>query len=193
MLEEAFRRVSREEIFAQTGIQFLQINSLYQLLSMVVRRSPQIETAHTFLTIPDLFNYWLTGQGVCEFSNATTTQCYNPRQGGWAREMLQRLGIPTGIFPPIVPPGTNLGPLLPHVAEEVGLPAQAGPSVIAPACHDTGSAVVAVPAAAPHFAWISSGTWSVLGTAGRGLFLQHAERNGLPSRAVSGRGRSRLW
>jgi rhamnulokinase len=163
MLDEAFGRVPRAEIFAQTGIQFLQINSLYQLLAMVVGRSPQVDIAHTFLTIPDLFNNWLCGQAVAEFSNATTTQCYNPRQGDWAREMLQRLGIPPGIFPPIVPPGTNLGPLLPHVAEEVGLPAQAGLPVIAPACHDTGSAVVAVPAAAPGFAWISSGTWSVVG------------------------------
>jgi rhamnulokinase len=163
MLDEAFRRVPRAEIFAQTGIQFLPINSLYQLLAMVVRRSPQIDIAHTFLTMPDLFNHWLTGQAACEFSNATTTQCYNPRQGGWASDVLQRLGIPTGIFPSIVPPGTDLGPLLPHVAEEVGLPAQAGLSVIAPACHDTGSAVVAVPAAAPHFAWISSGTWSIVG------------------------------
>jgi len=163
MLEEAFRRVPREEIFAQTGIQFMQINSLYQLLAMVAGRSAQIEAARTFLTIPDLLNYWLTGQAVCEFSNATTTQCYNPREGDWAREMLQRLGIPTGMLTRIVPPGTNLGALLPQVAEEVGLPAQAGLSVTAPACHDTGSAVVAVPAAAPHFAWISSGTWSVVG------------------------------
>jgi len=163
MMEEAFRRVPREEIFAQTGIQFMQINSLYQLLAMVICRSPQIEAARTFLTIPDLLNYWLTGQVACEFSNATTTQCYNPREGDWARELLQRTGIPAGIFPRIVPPGTNLGPLLPHVAEEVGLPAQAELPVIAPACHDTGSAVVAVPAAGPRFAWISSGTWSVVG------------------------------
>ena len=163
MLEKAFRRVPRAEIFAQTGIQFLPINSLYQLLAMAVRNSPQLEIARTFLTIPDLFNQWLTGQAVCEFSNATTSQCYNPHQGDWARDMLERLGIPTGIFPSIVPPGTNLGPLLPQIAEEVDLPPQARLSVIAPACHDTGSAVVAVPAAAPHFAWISSGTWSVVG------------------------------
>jgi len=163
MLEKAFRRVPRAEIFAQTGIQFLPINSLYQLLAMAVRNSPQLEIARTFLTIPDLFNQWLTGQAVCEFSNATTTQCYNPHQGDWARDMLERLGIPTGIFPSIVPPGTNLGPLLPQIAEEVDLPPQARLSVIAPACHDTGSAVVAVPAAAPHFAWFSSGTWSVVG------------------------------
>lgn len=163
MMEEAFRRVPREEIFAQTGIQFMQINSLYQLLAMVTNRSPQLDMARTFLTIPDLFNYWLTGQVACEFTNATTTQCYNPRQHDWARELLHRLGIPTGIFPQIVPPGTNLGSLLPQVADEVGLPEQGRPPVIAPACHDTGSAVVAVPATAPHFAWISSGTWSIVG------------------------------
>jgi rhamnulokinase len=164
MLEEAFRRVPREEIFRQTGIQFLQLNSLYQILSMVTARSPVLDIADTFLTIPDLLNYWLTGRAVCEFSNATTTQCYNPREAEWAREMLQRLGIPTHIFPPIVPPGTDLGRLLPRVADEVGLERHKGPHVIAPACHDTGSAVAAVPALAPDFAWISSGTWSVVGT-----------------------------
>ena len=163
MLEEAFRRVPRTEIFGQTGIQVLQINSLYQLLSMVVQRSPQLDIAQTFLTIPDLLNYWLTGQTVCEFSNATTTQCYNPRQGDWARNMIEHLGIPAHIFPQIVPPGTNLGPLLPHVAAEVGLPSSGSVAVIAPACHDTGSAVAAVPAPSPRFAWISSGTWSIVG------------------------------
>ena len=169
MVEEAFRRVPREAIFEQTGIQFMPINSLYQLLSMVVSHSPALEIAETFLTIPDLFNYWLTGRTVCEFSNATTTQCYDPRlspperegqRGGWAKSLLERLGIPTCIFPEVAPPGTVLGRLLPSVAEEVGLSAS---PVIAPACHDTGSAVAAVPAAGPGFAWISSGTWSVMG------------------------------
>ncbi len=163
MLETAFSVVPRAEIFEQTGIQFLQLNSLYQLLSMVVCRSPALEIAHTFLTIPDLLNFWLTGQAACEFSNATTTQCYNPRHGQWAWDLLQRLGIPTHIFPRIVPPGTNLGRLLPYVADEVGLPADGEVAVIAPACHDTGSAVAAIPATAPDFAWISSGTWSVVG------------------------------
>ncbi len=160
MLEEAFRRVPREEIFAQTGIQFMQLNSLYQLLSMVVRRSPALEIAATFLTMPDLFNYWLSGRRVCEFSIATTTQCYNPRTGDWARPLLERLGIPSHIFPQIIPPATVLGELLPEVAEETGcgrLP------VIAPACHDTGSAVAAVPAANEDFVYISSGTWSLMG------------------------------
>jgi rhamnulokinase len=163
MLDEAFRRAPRAEIFEQTGIQFLQINSLYQLLAMAAGRSPILDIAETFLTVPDLLNYWLTGQAVCEFSNATTTQCYNPRKADWAVEMLQNLGIPTHIFPKVVPPGTDLGPLLPYVADEIGSKPKNGPTVIAPACHDTGSAVVAVPAAAPGFAWISSGTWSVVG------------------------------
>jgi len=160
MLDEAFRRVPRQEIFEQTGIQFMPINSLYQLLSMVVGQSPALDIAETFLTMPDLFNYWLTGREVCEFSIATTTQCYDPRRGGWAIPLLERLGIPTHIFPEIVPPGTVLGRLLPAVAEEVGL---SGLPVIAPACHDTGCAVAAVPAKGADFAYISSGTWSLMG------------------------------
>ncbi len=160
MIEEAFRRVPREEIFEQTGIQFMQFNSLYQLLAMVVGRSPALDMAETFLTMPDLFNYWLTGRKVCEFSIATTTQCYDPRRGDWAIPLLEKMGIPTHIFPEIVPPGTVLGQLLPAVAEEVGV---SGLLVIAPACHDTGCAVAAVPAEGTDFAYISSGTWSLMG------------------------------
>ena len=160
MLDEAFRRVPRAEIFEQTGIQFMPINSLYQLLSMVVGRSPALDIAETFLTMPDLFNYWLTGRQVCEFSNATTTQCYDPRRGDWARSLLERLSIPSHIFPEFVPPGTIVGELLPAVADEVGL---GGLPVIAPACHDTGCAVAAVPAVSGDFVYISSGTWSLMG------------------------------
>ena len=167
MLEEAFGRVPREEIFAQTGIQFMQLNSLYQLLAMVVQQSPALDYAHTFLTMPDLFNYWLTGRKVCEFTIATTTQCYNPIQKDWARPLLEKLGIPTHIFPEIVPPGTLLGPLSAVVAEAAGIggidPLGSIP-VIAPACHDTGSAVAAVPAQNPNHIWISSGTWSLIGS-----------------------------
>lgn len=163
MFDEAFRRLPRSEIFEQTGIQFLPFNSLYQLLATAVSDSQLLDIAATFLTVPDLLNYWLTGQKVCEFSNATTTQCYNPRQGDWARPMLDRFGLPQHIFPEIVSPGTDLGQLLPHVAELVGLASGAGPRVIAPACHDTGSAVAAVPASGEGFVWISSGTWSVMG------------------------------
>lgn len=160
MLEEAFRRVPREQIFAQTGIQFMQLNTLYQLLSMVVARDRQLDAARTFLTMPDLFNYWLSGSKVCEFTIATTTQCFNPLTRTWATSLLKELHIPPHIFPAVCQPGTLLGTLLPGLAGETG----AGPvPVIAPACHDTGSAVAAVPAAGKDFAWLSSGTWSILG------------------------------
>ena len=160
MLAEAFRRTPQAEIFDQTGIQFLQINSLYQLLSMALSSAPELAAADTFLPMPSLFSYWLSGRAACEFSIATTTQCYNPRLGGWAAPLLAAMDIPAGIFPEVVPTGTVLGPLQSALAAELGV----GPvPIIAPACHDTGSAVAAVPAAEPDFAWISSGTWSVMG------------------------------
>ncbi len=160
MLEQAFKRLPREEIFEQTGIQFMQINTLYQLLSMVVNEVEALRCAKTFLTMPDLFNYWLTGQKSCEFSIATTTQCFDPRKGTWAYPLLEKMGIPTSIFPNIVAPGSILGPLHPALAEELGL---SGVNIIAPACHDTGSAVAAVPADSEDYVWISSGTWSIMG------------------------------
>jgi rhamnulokinase len=160
MIDEACRRVPREEIFERTGIQFMRTNALYQLLSMALARSPLLEVAETFLTMPDLFNHWLSGRTVCEFTNATTTQCYDPRAGGWATSLLERLGIPSHFFPEVVPPGTVLGPLVPSVAEETGL---GDMPVVAPACHDTASAVAAVPASEEDWAYISSGTWSLVG------------------------------
>jgi rhamnulokinase len=160
MMEEAFRRVSREEIFERTGIQFMQLNSLYQLLAMAVEKSPALDAALTFLNMPDLFNFWLTGCKASEFTIATTTQCYDPRAGEWAWAMLEKLGLPTRIFGEIVPPGTLLGPLLPSVARETG----AGEvPVIAAAGHDTAAAVAAVPARGHDYAYISSGTWSLMG------------------------------
>jgi rhamnulokinase len=160
MMEEAFRRMPRREIFAETGIQFMQINSLYQLFSMVVHDSPLLEVAETLLMMPDLFNLWLTGRKACEFTDATTTQFYNPRSGGWSRPIFEKLGLPFDILPEVVPPGTVLGPLLPAVAEEIGVKQV---DVIAPVCHDTGAAVAAVPAAGGNFAYISSGTWCLPG------------------------------
>lgn len=161
MIEAACQVVPRAEIFGQTGIQFMQLNSLYQLLAMVRQDAPALDIAHTFLTIPDLFNYWLTGRKVCEFTNATTTQCYNPLEGAWAKIVVEQFGIPTHIFPEIVEPGTVLGDLSPAVGADIGL--NRALPVVAPACHDTGSAVAAVPAVNPNFAWISSGTWSIVG------------------------------
>ena len=160
MMEAVFQRVPKADVFAQTGIQFMQLNTLYQLYAMALHNSPQLQIAETFLTMPDLLNYWLTGRKVCEFTNATTTQCYDPRRKTWARPMLERLGIPTHIFPEIVQPGTVLGNLRAAVSEEIGISAI---PVIAPACHDTGSAVAAVPAPGGDFVWISSGTWSIMG------------------------------
>jgi rhamnulokinase len=150
----------KQAIFEATGIQFMQFNTLYQLLAMRLNGAPALQVARTFLTMPDLFNYWLTGRQASEFSIATTTQCYDPRAGRWALPLLEKLGIPTRIFPEIVPTGSVMGALLPWVAEETGL---TGVRVIAPASHDTGSAVAAVPAHNKDFAYLSSGTWSLLG------------------------------
>ena len=162
MLEEAFRRMPRAEIFAQTGIQFMQINTLYQLLAMALKKSPLLDVAKSFVTIPDLFNYWLSGETTNEFTNATTTQCFDPRKRDWATPVLHAMDIPAHLFRPITDSGTQIGTLLPHIVEETGA---SGVRIVVPACHDTGSAVVAVPALAGNqdFAWISSGTWSIMG------------------------------
>ncbi len=160
MLDEAFRRMSRGDIFASTGIQFMQLNALYQLLSMVHAKSPILDVAQTFVTIPDLFNYWLSGEITNEFTNATTTQCLDPIKQDWATPVLHALNIPTHLFGPVTAPGAPIGTLRPDIAEETG----AGKvKVMLPACHDTGSAVVAVPAQNEDFAWLSSGTWSIMG------------------------------
>lgn len=160
MMEAAFRKVPRAEVFARTGIQFMQLNTLYQLVAMVEAGSPVLDVADRLLTMPDLINYWLTGRMANEFTIATTTQCYDPRAGDWAYEMLETLGIPTRLFGPIVPPGTVLGPLEAAVAAETGL---GDVPVIAPATHDTGSAVAAVPMDPDNAIYLSSGTWSLMG------------------------------
>jgi rhamnulokinase len=159
MMEQAFRLVPREEIYYKTGIQFIQINTLYQLLAM--RGSPLLDTADTLLLIPDLLNYWLTGEKVGEFTNATTTQLYDLHTGDWARDLAGDMQILGHVFPRIVQPATHLCPLLPGVVEETGL--AEGTTVTAAASHDTASAVVAVPAEGEDFAYVSSGTWSLVG------------------------------
>lgn len=160
MLEEAFKRMPRADIFFSTGIQFMQINTLCQLLAMSRQQSPLLEVAKTFVTIPDLFNFWLSGEITNEFTNATTTQCLDPSTRQWAANVLYAMEIPTHLFRPVTEPGTQLGTLLKPVADETGA---SGVRIVAPACHDTGSAVVAIPAPNQDFAWISSGTWSILG------------------------------
>jgi sugar (pentulose or hexulose) kinase len=160
MMEETFNYVSKEEIFERTGIQFMSINTIYQLFSLVVKGSPVFDAAQTFLTIPDLFNFWLSGQKVCEFSNATTTQLYDQREGSWALPIIKKLGIPIHIFPEVVYPGAILGPILPSLVSEIGI---SSIPVVTPVCHDTGSAVAGVPSKSKDFAFISSGTWSIVG------------------------------
>lgn len=165
MIERAQQIVSREAIFAQTGVQFMRFNTLYQLLAMQSARSPLLDAATSFLMIPDLFHWMLCGAKVNERSNATTTQFYNPARGTWAVELLDAFDLPTKILGELVDAGTRVGKLRSEVAGETGL---SGVEVILPGTHDTASAVVAVPADAartgpPDWCYISSGTWSLMG------------------------------
>jgi rhamnulokinase len=143
----------------------MQLNSLFQLLAMARQNAPALEIAETLLMMPDLFNYWFTGQKGCEYTDASTSQCFDMGRGGWASSLLEKLGLPAHIFPEIIQPGTELGPLLPGIAAEIGLEQKL--AVIAPGSHDTASAVAGVPVAESDkgsFAYISSGTWSLMGT-----------------------------
>jgi rhamnulokinase len=162
-LERAFRKVPRSQIFAQTGLQFMELNTLYQLLA-VKRNTPELlEGADCLLLMPDFVHFSLCGSRVVEFTNGTTTQCLNPLKRTWATGLLRKFGLPTRIFPKVVPPGTKLGKLRASVAETTGL---AGIQVVAPPTHDTASAVAAVPTAntgQANWAYLSSGTWSLMG------------------------------
>lgn len=163
ILAKAFARVPRDEIFAATGLQFMEINTLFQLLALQ-RASPELLTAaETLLMTPDFLNYCLCGARVSEFTIATTSQCVNPRKRAWDVDLLRRFGLPEKIFPEIVPPGSRVGPLRAALAERVGL---GRVNVVAPAAHDTGSAVAGTPARQTglcNWAYLSSGTWSLLG------------------------------
>jgi rhamnulokinase len=160
VMDDVFGIVPREEIYRATGIQFMSINTLYQLFAARLQTPGILNAAQRLLTIPDLLNYWLTGEVVCEFTNATTTQMVDPRTRSWAMELIDRLQLPTRLLPPIVEPGSLLGALRSELA---GSSALAGTRVIAPACHDTGSAIAAI-SARDGTAFLSSGTWSLLGT-----------------------------
>ena len=159
--ELAFTKVPCDQIYQQTGIQFMQLNTLFQLFSMAQANDPQLEWAEKFLMMPDLFNYWLTGQMAVEYTIATTSQMLDARNRRWATDLLSRLNIPTHFLPGIVPPGTVLGELRPDVSREVGLGGST--PVIAPGSHDTASAVGAISDLDVHSAYISSGTWSLMG------------------------------
>jgi rhamnulokinase len=138
----------------------MPINSVFQLGSMMAADDPALETARTLLLVPDLLHYWLSGVVASEQTNATTTACFDARAGEWAVDLLERLGIPPPLFPEVVAPATVLGPLRDEVAEETAL---RGTAVVAPATHDTASAVASVPFRRPGAAYISAGTWSLVG------------------------------
>jgi rhamnulokinase len=158
--EDVLALVPGRELYERTGIQILPINTLNELAALAAEHDPALEAAETLLLIPDLMHYWLGGRPVAERTNATTTQCFDPHDGRWAADLLGRLGLPARLFPQVVPPGTPLGPLDPGVVGHTGL---AGAAVIAPATHDTASAVAAVPFRDPRSVYISAGTWSLVG------------------------------
>lgn len=160
MMEEAFKLVPRQRIFEQTGIQFMQINTLFQLLALKKYRPGLLNQAKTFLQTPDLLKYFLTGEKESEFTIATTSQAFNPFHANWAYDILNKVGIPTTMFQKIRQPGSITGPLLPQVARETGV---GRVHVVAVGSHDTACAVAAVPAQNDDFMYISCGTWSLVG------------------------------
>jgi rhamnulokinase len=170
MPELAFQRMPRERIYEITGLQFLPFNTLYQLLALVEARSPLLDVAETLLMMPDLIGWLLTGERAGERTDASTTQLLDPRSGIWSDELCERLSLPRAILPNLIEPGSALGLIRAALVEEIGLPRPI--AVIAPATHDTASAVVAVPAVSksqpapsglPDWCYLSSGTWSLLG------------------------------
>lgn len=153
-------RIPARELYERTGIQLMPINTVFQLGSMVAADDPALEAARTLLLVPDLLHFWLSGVMASEQTNATTTACFDARAGEWAGDILERLGIPPHLFPEVMAPATVLGPLRDDVAEETGL---RGTAVVAPTTHDTASAVASVPFRRPGAAYISAGTWSLVG------------------------------
>jgi rhamnulokinase len=171
---QVFARLPWTEVFARTGIQQLPFNTLYQLASMQGSGDPQLAAAETLLLMPDLLGYWLTGRKVAEYTNATTTQMLDCRTRTWATDMLAQLGLPAGLLPPLVEAGSQLGALLPEVAAAAGL--SSGTPIFAPGTHDTASAVAAIPGLDDRSAYISSGTWSLVGLEVRAPIVNDAAR-----------------
>ncbi len=161
MSERLFRIIAEREVFAATGTQTMEINTLFQLYSMVLRKDVQLAWADKLLMIPDLFLYFLTGEKSIEYTEATTTQMYSLTESRWADKVLSRVGISTLLFPKVISPGTVVSPVrgnvLRHCGFEKPIPA------IAVASHDTASAVAAIPNMDASSAFISSGTWSLIG------------------------------
>lgn len=159
MDEKVYETISLEELYHKTGIQKQMFNSIYQLMAIKEKKPEQLQKAKTFLMIPDYFHFLLCGEKCVEYTNATTTQLVSPVTKTWDMGLINSLGYPTNIFPEIKMAGTVLGELTKEIADEVGFTC----SVVLPATHDTGSAVLAVPSNAPQTMYISSGTWSLMG------------------------------
>jgi len=157
-MEVALRRIPRARIYETTGIQFMPLNTLYQLCA--ARADGALRAARRLLFMPDLFNYWLTGEAVTERTIASTSQMLDARRGAWDEALLAALDLPAQILPPMRPTGSVCGTLTPQVSAQVG---HAGMPVVLTAGHDTASAIAAVPAAGDDWAYISSGTWSLVG------------------------------
>lgn len=160
MIEEACRIVPKRGIYEQTGIQFMKFNTLYQLLSLKINNSPLLERTSTMLFMPDLFRYFLTGEKSSEYSIASTSQMFNPRTNQWSQFLLEKLGISRKILTEIIDSGTIAGKIRGSVASELNIGTI---PVVAVAEHDTASAVGSVPAVQERYAYLSSGTWSLLG------------------------------
>jgi len=163
IMSKAFRKVPRSEIFAQTGLQFMQLNTLFQLLAVKLATPRMLDQADCLLFMPDFIHWALCASRVAEFTIASTSQCLNPVTRTWASGLLKKFSLPTRIFPKIIEPGTSLGGLRPGVAERTGL---THVKVVAPPSHDTASAVAGVPTmntGRPDWAYLSSGTWSLMG------------------------------
>jgi len=160
-MEKTFSKVPQERIYEITGIQFLPFNTVYQLVAHAAEFPEEWDRAARWLTLPEYFHYRLTGVATAEYTEASTTQLLDVRTKSWSKELASALGLSLEKFPPIVQAGAVLGKLCPEVGQEVGL---ADTQVIAPACHDTGSAVAGIPFSHEGSAFISSGTWSLVGT-----------------------------
>jgi len=159
-VDRVLATIPARELYERTGIQLMPINTVFELAAMAADHDPLLDVADRLLMMPDLFHLWLCGAAVSEYTNATTTQCYDARSRAWANDLLERLDVPVELLPEVVEPGTPLGPMLPDVAEQVGV---SDAVIVAGATHDTGSAVAAIPFISPQSLFISLGTWSLVG------------------------------
>lgn len=161
MIEESEKYISKEELYGITGLQFMEFNTCFQLLSLLTKRPYLMERADKLLFMPDFFNYLLTGEKKAEYSIATTSQMVDIRAARWSDTVLEKLGIPKSLLPELIPSGAVVGELSDALCEELGV---SKANIIAVCGHDTQSAITAVPSQEKDFIFISSGTWSLFGT-----------------------------